>query len=357
MGNTPTCQFFCPLCIHDGFQSVKCLLPKSHDSSILYFDHDFACSSSHNVTFTPEIQVCFLCKNTIPNHQIIKKSTKILKKFIKDKKILIPEFCLTYYDNYKFKKPSFLNQIIYSKPEEITSTKISSFYDGILKVLDLEWSGRAIKILLIYPQKNDLSMPEEKSCSSEENLNYEDIFKKIKENRINVFLLGSEKYFEQKIQNFKENLYNLFHSFEIEDDSLKNILEFLNKTLEQKKQQINKKIIWFDKKIYSAENKNLLAYYLNEFDVTCFDNYQKAGDWIKNSNYEEYLVITSGSDGENFSNLIHNNSNILAILVYCFNVKIHKIWAKKFDKIHIVTSNFNEIYKELLKLYNSYCAY
>jgi len=57
-----------------------------------------------------------------------------------------------------------------------------------------------------------------------------------------------------------------------------------------------------------------------------------------------YRIVTAGTEGEEFVELVRSKGYYVDILVYCMSVDYHKKWAKKYDKI-TVTSSTEEMLK------------
>jgi len=123
--------------------------------------------------------------------------------------------------------------------------------------------------------------------------------------------------------------------------------------------QIKQKIVWHDPNIIDESDTSgfvkEISQFCENYTIENFSDFKKTSEYIKNSS-ESLIIITSGKNGEDLVNLIHNYKNVLAILVFCFKVESHKIWAVKFPKIHGVYNERYQVYNSLAKFHNSYCV-
>ena len=117
----------------------------------------------------------------------------------------------------------------------------------------------------------------------------------------------------------------------------------------RKRNQTNPKIIWHDPKIFKKENKKFYDDFLETLNIDRFDNYKKANQMILDSNDSTFIVMTSGTDGEKFVKMIHDQTNVLWIIIFCKKSDLHKKWAQNFKKIVSVTSQREKAY-EVLKI-------
>ena len=106
-------------------------------------------------------------------------------------------------------------------------------------------------------------------------------------------------------------------------------------------------IVWYDPNIYNAENtlycqcKEVSAYIIRKFS-----KFEDANQFLKHSPLK-YHVITSGSNGEAFVQLIHDYPNVKRIKVFCGNIVLHKQWAKKYSKLG------EDVFDDCSKLFKS----
>lgn len=79
-----------------------------------------------------------------------------------------------------------------------------------------------------------------------------------------------------------------------------------------------------------------------------FDNIHECKNVINSlSKDDRFALIVSGSFGREIIPHIHNLAQLSLIYVYCMNSKGHKEWTSQFDKIRLVTSNFDKIISQI----------
>lgn len=118
-----------------------------------------------------------------------------------------------------------------------------------------------------------------------------------------------------------------------------------------KQNEKNPKIIWHDPKIFTQkENTKFYDDYLKVLNVDRFDNYKEANQMILDSKDSTFIVMTSGTDGEKFVKMIHDQPNVLQIIIFCQKTNLHKEWAQDFKKIVSVTNSKEKAHDELMKI-------
>ena len=189
-------------------------------------------------------------------------------------------------------------------------------------------------------------------CGLKDNEVYKEIFNK----NIRIIMINARKDINERIKSLKEKLEASFFEIDFENYEVK-LFEYFVTIFEAKKNQMTKSIIWHDPKIYTETlNTEFYKDFLYNFDVQRFEDHIEANKYIQNS-LQDFLIITSGKNGQAFTKLIHNNRNVLGISVFCNSEEIHRKWASGYDKIQMVSKAPLEINKELMRMYNSHCAY
>jgi hypothetical protein len=117
--------------------------------------------------------------------------------------------------------------------------------------------------------------------------------------------------------------------------------------------------VWFDPKNGEAENKQYLDTYGKSLNISHFCEINEAVKFLKNANpTTRWMVITSGTLGEEFVKQIHSSENILGIVVFCKHVEYHKPWAYKYPKIwDVVSKDFIEVINLLTSVVYKYLTY
>lgn len=105
-----------------------------------------------------------------------------------------------------------------------------------------------------------------------------------------------------------------------------------------------KQFVWFDCKINSKENQEIIQKSIKTMVINQFLDKNTAIYFIKNCS-EPLIVITAGTDGEEFVKEIYDCYNVLYIIVFCFNVPLHLNWASNYKKIILVTQKKEELQK------------
>ena len=96
-------------------------------------------------------------------------------------------------------------------------------------------------------------------------------------------------------------------------------LPFENLTEYQK----NKKIIWSDPNVFNEENQKFYVDFLKGLNVLRVEDFKKAYQIITETD-ETVIVMSSGTNGEKLVKMIHDETNIIGILIFCNNIDFHK---------------------------------
>ncbi|CAF1327966.1 unnamed protein product [Didymodactylos carnosus] len=92
-------------------------------------------------------------------------------------------------------------------------------------------------------------------------------------------------------------------------------------------------VIWLEKHTtddYSnrkADIRHLINY------IKTFTNIDQCKEYLSNNRNQKVLFVVTGVLGETTIPLVHEQSNIMCIYVYCENMLKHQDWAKNFKKI------------------------
>jgi hypothetical protein len=103
------------------------------------------------------------------------------------------------------------------------------------------------------------------------------------------------------------------------------------------------KIIWYDVNVNKGENimiQNMIKETAELFPLTSIDDVL---DLIQGNPNSEYFVITSGKNGQELVNSIHDFENVNSIVIFCLNLILHKTWSEIFTKVLKVTSSITEV--------------
>ncbi|UJR24826.1 hypothetical protein I4U23_006200 [Adineta vaga] len=109
------------------------------------------------------------------------------------------------------------------------------------------------------------------------------------------------------------------------------------------------KIGWYDKNVYSEENKELLhairgIHHCMEFvDETECERF--IGRGINNS--QKFILIISGALGQSFVPTISDRRNIYSIYIYCGNKSFHETWTVRYGSKVKVTNSPTELVEKI----------
>jgi len=93
---------------------------------------------------------------------------------------------------------------------------------------------------------------------------------------------------------------------------------------------------------------------LNE--VKIFKVYQDVANFL-NTIQDRWVVITSGTNGKELVQLIHDSEKVIGIIIFCINVTYHEEWSKNYQRIHKVVNSFAQVEKEIHDLNSKYVTY
>jgi len=103
----------------------------------------------------------------------------------------------------------------------------------------------------------------------------------------------------------------------------------------------NIKAIWYDTNVHSLENKHVSNVIRSYCSLEVFSEMNDAISYLDDNPQKDFVVITSGNNGENLCEKIHSKNNVTDIIVFCYNVNYHQSWASKYSKIFGVYSNLS----------------
>ncbi len=93
--------------------------------------------------------------------------------------------------------------------------------------------------------------------------------------------------------------------------------------------------IWLDADIHSKENREIQRRLNDIFGRSRFvDSIAQCAQVINNSDSEStFMLVVSGSLGQQIISSIHDNPKIHSVYVYCGNVEAHKEWSSGYSKV------------------------
>jgi len=90
-------------------------------------------------------------------------------------------------------------------------------------------------------------------------------------------------------------------------------------------------ILWHDPNIMNSENQRYLATLKKRFDEChACSTPEEADAHLAGNPLTSFIVLTSGSNGEQLLALIHKKSNVGSVEVFCRNPEYHKAWCSKY---------------------------
>jgi len=322
--------------------------------------------------WVPEVQMMFIIQRTNLDEKIINKLMSEIKHYLVEKLNIFPEFAfislscfaekIIHFKNFS-NEISIIDCINTLKTTKEQNSEPIPLDEGMKLALNLNWTKNK------HAKKNLIILA---PFSIDFDKNLKPLFEEFAKRDVQIYTLKNvneilNKYREEDIffeEEKKENGVHISANSIISLDSF-NMSEILIKSLDplltnkvKRACQIKQKIIWYDPKIEEPANVEIfqdLSPYCQNYTIEKFNNYKIAHEFIAKSS-EKLIVITPGTDGKVFTNLIHNYDAVLAILVFCCDVKKHQLWAKNFPKIHGVYSKISKIYNSLVRLHNFYCA-
>jgi len=120
----------------------------------------------------------------------------------------------------------------------------------------------------------------------------------------------------------------------------------------------HKQIIWHDPNVGNAEN----TAYKNRFEkegwsVKAMTTVAATVGYLAKSDLVgQFLVLTSGTNGEDLVKQLESNAKVLAIVVFCKKKEYHESWAAKHPKVKSVLSTQGETSKVIKELQDVWYA-
>ena len=105
-------------------------------------------------------------------------------------------------------------------------------------------------------------------------------------------------------------------------------------------------IIWHDPQVNCQENRSIYSLFKTLFEVSIFTSYQEAADYINNKN-SILCIITSGTNGKELIEAIHEMDTVNCIIIFCCNISYHSSWSAQYNKVVKVTCSHGEIIEYL----------
>ena len=76
--------------------------------------------------------------------------------------------------------------------------------------------------------------------------------------------------------------------------------------------------------VFNEENQNFYFEFFRGLNVFRVEDFKEAYEIITN-NDETVIVMTSGKNGQKLIKMIHDETNILGILIFCNNIDFHNL--------------------------------
>ncbi|CAG9313935.1 unnamed protein product [Blepharisma stoltei] len=112
------------------------------------------------------------------------------------------------------------------------------------------------------------------------------------------------------------------------------------------------KVVWHDPNIFNEENTRYVSRYLSGIDNRLFETVEEAAKFLANSQ-NKWILVTSGRNGKELVQKVHDYSCIVEILVFCGNPNLHQQWATAFPKIKsLISSCFADVVKRAVRDWN-----
>ncbi|CAF3790111.1 unnamed protein product, partial [Rotaria sp. Silwood1] len=127
---------------------------------------------------------------------------------------------------------------------------------------------------------------------------------------------------------------------------------FEKKLFYNNKNNLIEKIVWYDKQIKNRINqyhvKKLTEEFLPEtYTVLQMDTKIDLIELIISDVENNFILITSGSNGEEIISEIGSFWNINGIIIFCGRVEHHQSWACKYKKVLLVTDQFDKVIQQI----------
>ena len=112
------------------------------------------------------------------------------------------------------------------------------------------------------------------------------------------------------------------------------------------------RVIWIDPNVHNSENHKYRLKFEDNFKNIGFSYATEIDEAVSQINSTvKTVLITSGAIGMVLMPKIHHLQNVMVVLVFCQDTVGHSKWAKDFDKVKGVVSQFSqavELSKKLL---------
>ena len=375
------CCFYCPHPSHKFFQStLLCQSSDGHTTSVKYSDHNF--DHKHPDLEYDAIQILFICDCTGSMETYMnecKTSIKLLiDSIFKNTAYTTKVSFIGYRDHgstgnwsevtkyVDFSDGATVTKFIDGLNCEGGGDTAEAIFDGISAYQKLSWSKSSKKIIILVADSPPHG--EEFGCSSDEypkgcpcGIDYKALLSKLESIGMDFYIVKASNGLDKMVKIFSKFLPKI-HVIDLKKVSEMSLeLEGkVCKSINKKIYQLDKKIVWHDPNIYSPSNKHYYEEYFKKMNIIRFDSHKTASEFIQSTDNSKnkYVIITSGTNGKELVEKIHDQTNVLGVVIFCMNKGYHEKWAAKFKKIHsLITSGFDEVAEEILSIYNSHCAF
>jgi len=107
-------------------------------------------------------------------------------------------------------------------------------------------------------------------------------------------------------------------------------------------QIMQKRICWHDPHVFNSENTAYIQKDMKTLTVNRYSEKEAATEFLKTSQ-SQWIVITSGSNGDQFLSGIHNLPAVGPVIVFCEHPEYHATWVDKYSKIKAITTSITEV--------------
>ena len=111
-------------------------------------------------------------------------------------------------------------------------------------------------------------------------------------------------------------------------------------------------VFWYDSKVTKDFNNFKKCFEKVEFNRGY--NLYSTIDFFKKQSIDEWIIITSGSDGKELILNLEKFKCIKSFFIFCGNIEYHKEWAKKIKKVGCLTSDPEFLCKKLIEINKKY---
>ncbi|CAG9313939.1 unnamed protein product [Blepharisma stoltei] len=117
------------------------------------------------------------------------------------------------------------------------------------------------------------------------------------------------------------------------------------------------KIVWHDPNIFGEENYRYIREHLSPLQYKTFTTVTEAVQFLS-STTEKWILVTSGTSGEELVKQVHNFPSVIGIIIFCNNYAYHKQWSSAFKKVkRVEISNFGNVLQEARKIWDQLVTY